>query len=43
MNLVNIAKHLLYLTQMEFHFQNSATSEDEVLASQQLLEIFKAI
>jgi len=41
MNLVNIAKHLLHLTQMEFHFQNSTTSEDEILASQQLFEILK--
>jgi hypothetical protein len=41
MNLVNIAKHLLHLTHMEFHFQNSTTSEDEVLASQQLFEILK--
>ena len=41
MNLVNIAKHLLHLTQIEFHFENSTTSEDEVLASQQLFEILK--
>ncbi|CAF4985357.1 unnamed protein product, partial [Rotaria magnacalcarata] len=41
MNLVNIAKHLLYLTQTEFHFQNSTTSEDEVLTSQHLFEILK--
>jgi len=41
MNLVNIAKHLLHLTQMEFHFENSTTSEDEVLASQQLFEILR--
>jgi hypothetical protein len=34
MNLVNIAKHLLHLTQMEFRFENSTTAEDEVLASQ---------
>ncbi|CAF3283173.1 unnamed protein product, partial [Rotaria socialis] len=41
MNLVNIAEHLLYLTQMEFHCQNSTTSEDEVLAAQQLFQILK--
>ena len=41
MNLVNIAKHLLHLTQMEFHFESSTISEDEVLASQQLFEILK--
>ena len=42
MNLVNIAKYLLHLTQTEFYFQNSTTSEDELLASQQLFEILKA-
>jgi len=41
MNLVNIAKHLLHLTQMEFHFQNSTTTEHVVLASQQLFELLK--
>ncbi|CAF4095208.1 unnamed protein product [Rotaria magnacalcarata] len=41
MNFVNIAKHRLYLTQMEFHFQNSTTSEDKALASQQLFQILK--
>ncbi len=41
MNLVNIAKHLLHLTQTEFYFQNSTTSEDEVSASKQLFEILK--
>ncbi|CAM4830293.1 unnamed protein product [Rotaria magnacalcarata] len=42
MNLVNIAKHLLHLTQMQFQLENSTTTEDEILASQQLLEILKA-
>ena len=43
MNLINIAKDLLYLTQMEFHFENSTTGGDEILASQQLLEILKTL
>ncbi|CAF4432785.1 unnamed protein product, partial [Rotaria sp. Silwood2] len=41
MNLVNIAKHLLHLTQLEFCFENSPTSADEMFASQQLFEILK--
>jgi hypothetical protein len=41
MNLVNIAKHLLHLTQMKFHLENSTTTEDEILASQQLFETLK--
>ena len=41
MNSVNIAKHFVYLTQMKFHFENSPTSEDEILTSQQLFEILK--
>ncbi|CAF1141137.1 unnamed protein product [Didymodactylos carnosus] len=41
MNLVNIAKHLLHLTQMQFHLENSTTTEDDILASQQLFEISK--
>ena len=41
MNLVNIAKHLLHLAQMEFGFENSSTSGDEIFASQQLFKILK--
>ena len=41
MNLVNIGKHVLYLTQIEFHFENSTAGEEEILASQQLFEILK--
>ncbi|CAF2879751.1 unnamed protein product [Rotaria sp. Silwood2] len=41
MDLVNIAKHLLHLTQMEYGFEDSIPSTDEVFASQQLFEILK--
>ncbi|CAF1323221.1 unnamed protein product [Didymodactylos carnosus] len=42
MNLVNIAKHLLHLTKMEFGSEDSTTSADEIFASQQLFEILKS-
>ncbi|CAF0888295.1 unnamed protein product [Rotaria sordida] len=42
MNLVNIAKHLLYLTQSEFGFEASTANEDEIFASQQLFKILKS-
>jgi hypothetical protein len=42
MNLVNIEKHLLHLTQSKFYFDNSPTSADEIFASQQLFEILKS-
>jgi hypothetical protein len=42
MNLVNIVKHLLHLTQSEFYFDSSPTSADEILAAQQLFEILKS-
>ncbi|CAF1102379.1 unnamed protein product [Didymodactylos carnosus] len=42
MNLVNIAKHLLYLTQSEFDFKYSTPSDDEIYASQQLFKILKS-
>ena len=41
MNLVNIAKHLLHLTQMEFSFEDTIPNADEVFASQQLFKILK--
>ena len=41
MNLLNIAKHLLYLTQMEFAFEDTKPSADEIFASQQLFKILK--
>lgn len=42
MNLINIAKHLLYLTEREFSDDDSKTSADEIAASQQLLEVLKS-
>ncbi|CAF3084411.1 unnamed protein product [Rotaria sp. Silwood2] len=41
MNLVNIAKHLLQLTPLEFFFEDSTITADEIFASQQLFEILK--
>ncbi|CAF3859532.1 unnamed protein product, partial [Rotaria sordida] len=41
MNLINIAKHLLHLTQLEFCSEDSPTSADEIFVSQQLFEILK--
>ncbi|CAF0773412.1 unnamed protein product [Rotaria sordida] len=42
MNLVNIAKHLLYLTEREFSNEGSRTSADEIAASEQLFEVLKS-
>ncbi|CAF0943834.1 unnamed protein product [Rotaria sordida] len=42
MNLVNIAKHPLYLTQLEFGFEASIPNDDEIFASQQLFRILKS-
>ena len=42
MNLLNIAKHLLYLAQTEFGSENSATIDDEVFAAGQLFEVLKS-
>ena len=42
MNLVNITKHLLYLTQEEFGSANPMTSVNELFAAQQLFEALKA-
>ncbi|CAF2080105.1 unnamed protein product [Rotaria magnacalcarata] len=42
MNLINIAKHLLYLTEREFSDDDSKTSADEIAASQQLFEVLKS-
>ncbi|CAF1536697.1 unnamed protein product, partial [Rotaria sp. Silwood1] len=42
MNLVNIAKHLLYLTQSEFGFEDSTPNDNEIVASQQLFKILKS-
>ena len=42
MNLLNIAKHLLYLAETEYTSDNSATTADEIFAAEQLLEILKS-
>ncbi|CAF3725946.1 unnamed protein product [Rotaria magnacalcarata] len=42
MNLINIAKHLLYLTKREFSDDDSKTGADEIAASQQLFEVLKS-
>ncbi|CAF5026473.1 unnamed protein product [Rotaria sp. Silwood1] len=42
MNLVNIAKYLLYLTEREFSNEGSRTSADEIAASEQLFEVLKS-
>ncbi|CAF3015628.1 unnamed protein product [Rotaria sp. Silwood2] len=42
MNLVNIAKHLLYLPEREFSNEGSRTSADEIVASEQLFEVLKS-
>ncbi|CAF1445771.1 unnamed protein product [Rotaria sordida] len=42
MNLVNIAKHLLYLTQSEFGFEDSTPNDNGIFASQQLFKILKS-
>ena len=42
MNLINIAKHLLYLTEREFSDDDSKTSTDEIAAAQQLFEVLKS-
>jgi len=42
MNLVNIAKHLLYLAQTEFGSGNSAITTDEIVIAQRLFEVLKS-
>ncbi len=41
MNLLNIAKHLLYLAQTEHGPENSSTTADEILAAERLFEVLK--
>ena len=43
MNLVNIVKHLLYLTEREFSDEDSRTSADEIAASEQLFEVLESV
>jgi len=42
MNLLNIAKHLLYLTQTEYGSENSSTTTDEILTAERLFEVLKS-
>ena len=42
MNLLNIAKHLLYLAETEYTSENSATTADEIFAAERLFEILKS-
>ncbi|CAF3709878.1 unnamed protein product [Rotaria sp. Silwood1] len=42
MNLLNIAKHLLYLAQTEYGSGNFATTIDEIFVAEQLFEVLKS-
>jgi hypothetical protein len=42
MNLLNIAKHLLYLVQTEYGSENSATTVDEIFTAERLFEVLKS-
>ncbi|CAF1543992.1 unnamed protein product [Rotaria sordida] len=42
MNLLNIARHLVYLTQTEYGYEHSAITIDEICASKQLFELLKS-
>jgi len=42
MNLLNIVKNLLYLTQTEYGYEHSAITTDEIFASKQLFEVLKS-
>lgn len=42
MNLLNIAKHLLHLTQTEYGSENSATNTDEIFVAERLFEILNS-
>jgi len=42
MNLLNIAKHLLYLAETGYTSENSATTADEIFAAERLFEILKS-
>ncbi|CAF1104765.1 unnamed protein product [Rotaria sp. Silwood1] len=43
MNLLNIIKHLLYLTQTEYGSENFSTTADEILTAERLFEVLKSI
>ncbi len=42
MNVLNIAKHLLYLAQTEYGSGNSPTTTDEIFAAERLFEVLKS-
>jgi hypothetical protein len=42
MNLLNIAKHLLYLAQIEYGSDNSTTTADETFAAERLFQVLKS-
>ena len=42
MNLLNIVKYLLYLTQSEYGSDNSATITDEIIAVERLFEVLRS-
>ncbi|CAF1437803.1 unnamed protein product [Rotaria sp. Silwood1] len=42
MNLLNIAKHLLYLAQTEYGSGNFATTIDEIFVAERLFEVLKS-
>ncbi|CAF3887886.1 unnamed protein product, partial [Rotaria sp. Silwood1] len=42
MNLLNIAKHFLYLAQTEYGSENSSTTTDEILTTERLFEVLKS-
>ncbi|CAF1224691.1 unnamed protein product [Rotaria sordida] len=42
MNLLNIAKHLLHLTQTEYGSENSATTTDEIFVAERLFQVLKS-
>src|SRR5438045_958414 len=42
MNLLNIAKHLLYLTQSEYRSDSSTTVIGEIIAAERLFEVLKS-
>ncbi|CAF1484666.1 unnamed protein product [Rotaria sordida] len=42
MNLLNIAKHLLYLAQTKYGSGNFTTTTDEIFATERLFEVLKS-
>ncbi len=43
MNLLNIAKHLLYFAQTQHMPENAATTTDAIFASERLFEVLKLL